>query len=502
MPGVKGSAHDTRWLEAVRPGTWTNPEPSGRYHLVVIGAGPAGLVAAAGAAGLGAKVALVERHLMGGDCLNVGCVPSKGLIRAARAWHEVRRAAGEFGAPPACGDGRFEHAIERMRNKRADLSRHDSPARFRDELGVDVFLGEARFTGRETVEVGDASLRFRRALIATGARAGIPPIPGLEEAGYLTNETLFDIERQPASLAVIGGGPIGCEMAQTFARFGTDVTLLDVAGHVLPREDADAAGLVQRALERDGVRLELGVKISGVEREGGICRIAVERDGESSWVDAERILVAAGRRPNVEGLGLEAAGVKADRGGVVVDDRLRTANSRIYAAGDVASKYQFTHAADAQARIVLQNALFPGRKRASDVVIPWVTYTSPEVAHVGMTADEAARSGAEVEALTVPLSGVDRAVLDGDDEGFLRLYVRRGRDRVLGATLVAGHAGEMAGELAVMIAARVGLSKIADVVHPYPTQAEVIRKAADTWRRGRLTPAVRAVFRTWFRWTA
>jgi pyruvate/2-oxoglutarate dehydrogenase complex dihydrolipoamide dehydrogenase (E3) component len=493
--------HERRMLEHVAPPDWLNPEPADRYHLVVVGAGPAGLVAAAGAAGLGARVALVEKSRMGGDCLNYGCVPSKGLIRAARAWTEARRAHGEFGAAPVHGRESFETAIERMRSLRADLSHHDSAARYTD-LGVDVFLGEGRFTGRDTLEVGGQTLRFKRALISTGARAAAPPIPGLEDAGYLTNETLFSIAEQPRRLAVIGAGPIGCEMSQSFARFGTEVTLLDMSDHVLAREDADAAEIVQRSLLADGVRLEMGVEIAGVEVRDGAKLVTARRGGETVEIAADEILVAAGRAPNVETLGLEQAGVEYDRKGVEVDDRLRTSNRKIYAAGDVASAFKFTHTADAQARIVIQNALFLGRKKATGMVVPWVTYTSPEIAHVGLTHDQANQQGIEVETVTVGLDGVDRAVLDGEDAGFVRLYVRKGKDTVVGATLVAEHAGEMAGELAVIVGAGVGLSRLAEVIHPYPTQAEVIKKAADAWRRQKLTPRVKRLFDWWFRVTA
>ena len=492
-----------RLLANVHPPDWVNPEPAGRYHLVVIGAGTAGLVSAAGAAGLGARVALIERHLMGGDCLNVGCVPSKGVIRAARAWHEAREAHERFGGPAVDGrsdgsHGDFGLAMERMRRLRAGISVHDGAARFRG-LGVDVFLGEGRFVDPETVEVDGRRLRFRRAVIATGARPAVLPIPGLVEAGHLTNETVFNLTELPPRLAVLGGGPIGCELAQSFARFGSRVTVLDMAGHVLPREDADAAEIVQQALQRDGVQLALNARILEVRSRGAERVVVFESGGERREVEADRILVTVGRTPNLEGLGLEAAGVRSNPKGVEVDDRLRTSNKRIYACGDVASPFQFTHAADAQARIVIQNALFFGRSKASALTIPWCTYTSPEVAHVGLYEKDAKEKGHEVETLTVPLSTVDRAILDGADEGFLRVHLRKGTDKILGATLVAEHAGDMLGELCLAITHGIGLGKIASVIHPYPTQGEVVKKAADTWRRGKLTPGVKKAFAGWFR---
>jgi pyruvate/2-oxoglutarate dehydrogenase complex dihydrolipoamide dehydrogenase (E3) component len=498
FPVEPADEHNRVLIENVHPTDWTNPEPAARYHLVVIGAGTAGLVSAAGAAGLGARVALVERHLMGGDCLNVGCVPSKGVIRAARAWHEARTAAGRFGAPAAAGGGDFGAAMERMRRLRAGISAHDGARRFRD-LGVDVFLGDGRFVAPDAVEVGGRRLAFRRAVIATGARAAVPAVPGLAEVGYRTNETIFNLTALPARLAVIGGGPIGCELAQAFARFGSRVTLLVQHSHVLVREDAAAAAVVQQAMERDGVAIELGMKLVEVKRRGGESIVAYERGGGRRELAVDEILVAAGRAPNVEGLGLEAAGVRYGREGVEVDDRLRTSNPRVFACGDVASRFQFTHVADAQARIVIQNALFFGRAKASALIIPWCTYTSPEIAHVGLYEEDARERGLAVETLTVPLAEVDRAILDGAVEGFLRLHLKAGSDRILGATLVAEHAGDMLGELCLAVSQGIGLGKIAGVIHPYPTQGEVVKKAADLWRRGKLTPFVKKAFAWWFR---
>ena len=495
--------HNRRLLGNVHPSDWVNPRPAPVYNLVVIGGGTAGLVSAAGAAGLGAKVALIERHLLGGDCLNVGCVPSKGVIRASRAWQDAREAARRFGAPEVAGRegsgrGDFAAAMERMRRIRAGISVHDSAQRFQG-LGVDVFLGDGRFVAPDVVEVAGERLRFRRAVIATGGRAAIPPVPGLAESGYLTNETIFNLTELPARLAVIGAGPIGCELAQSFARFGSEVTLLDRDSHVLVREDADAAEIVQKALEKDGIRLELGAKLLEVRRQGDGRVVVFEADGDRKEITVHHVLVAAGRAPNIEGLGLEAAGVAYSPKGVQVDDNLRTTNKSVYACGDVASRFQFTHIADAQARIVIQNAFFFGRAKASALTVPWCTYTAPEVAHVGMYEQDAKETGIEVDTLTVPLASVDRAILDGADEGFLRLHLEKGKDRILGATLVAEHAGDMIGELCLAITHGIGLSKIASVIHPYPTQGEVVKKAADTWRRGKLTPKVKKAFNWWFR---
>ncbi len=500
--------YNLKLIENVHPPAWINPRPKERYHMVVIGAGTAGLVSAAGAAGLGAKVALIERHLMGGDCLNVGCVPSKGVIRASRAWRDAREAAARFGGPAVARDaaGDFGVAMERMRRLRAGISVHDGARRFQS-LGIDVFLGGGRFVSPDTVEVGGERLRFRRAVIATGARAAEPPIPGLAETGFRTNETIFNLTELPPRLVVIGGGPIGCELSQSFARFGSRVTHLDQEPRILPREDADAAEIVQRAMIEDGVRFEFNMKVVEVrrrraERAEDIEKVVTfEREGQRHEVVADEILIAIGRAPNIEGLGLEAAGVRYGERGVEVDDNLRTSNQRIFACGDVASRYQFTHAADAQARIVIQNALFFGRAKASALTMPWCTYTTPEIAHVGLYEQDAREKGIGIDTLTVPMSGVDRAILDGADEGFLRVHVEKGSKdgRILGATLVAEHAGDMIGELCLAVTHGIGLAKIASVIHPYPTQGEVVKKAADTWRRGKLTPTVKKIFDVWFR---
>ncbi|MEM9594671.1 MAG: mercuric reductase [Acidobacteriota bacterium] len=490
--------HNRRLIASVHPPDWVNPEPAERYHLVVIGAGTGGLVTAAIAVSLGAKVALVERHLMGGDCLNVGCVPSKGIISAARAWRTARDAHRDLGAPKGEGPGDFALAMERMRSLRADIGPVDGAERFRD-LGVDVFLGEGRFVAGDVVEVGDRRLRFRRAVIATGARASAPPIPGLDTVRYRTNEDLFELTELPRRFGVIGAGPIGCEMAQSFARFGSEVVLFDMADQVLPREDDDAAKVVQGALEKDGVDLRLGVKIEGLRPAGDGQEVAFSKDGKRDRVVVDELLVAVGRAPNVEGLGLEAAGVAYDRKGIQVDGRLRTTHRKIFAVGDVASKYQFTHTADAQARMVVRNAFFFGRGRSSDLVIPWCTYTSPEVAHVGLHPSEAEGLGLRVETMTVPMEDVDRARLDGEDEGFLRVHLEAGSDKILGATLVAEHAGDMIGHLSFAMTHGLGLSKFSSTIFPYPTQGEVFRKAGDQWNRRRLTPFAQRFFELWFR---
>jgi len=495
-------SHNLELLANVHPPDWVNPEPAGRYNLVVVGAGTAGLVSAAGAAGLGAKVALIERHLLGGDCLNVGCVPSKCIIRPARVIGELRHAETLGVRVPAGTAVDFGAVMERMRRLRARISHHDSARRFRDELGVDVYVGQARFNGRDSVEVGGRTLRFSKAVITTGARAAHPAIPGLEDVGFLTNETVFNLTERPRRLAVIGGGPIGCELAQAFRRLGSEVVLFNDTPHILPREDADAAEIVQSAFVREGIALEMNSRITRAERGADGVRLYYQTGPHEHFTTVDAILVGAGRAANVEGLGLEAAGVSYGARGVEVDDHLRTSNPRIFAAGDVCMDHKFTHAADAAARIVIQNALFPGpRRKLGSLVMPWCTYTDPEVAHVGMYERDAAQAGIEIDTFVRRMAEVDRAVADGEEEGFVKIHVRKGKDQIVGATIVARHAGEMIGEVAVAIAGGVGLGALASVIHPYPTQAEAMRQCGDAYRRTLLSPLVKKLFQTWLRWT-
>lgn len=494
--------HNRFLVDNAHPTDWVNPQPAPRYNLVVIGGGTAGLISAAGAAGLGARVALVERHLLGGDCLNVGCVPSKALIRAARAAAGVRDAS-MFGIDVRA-DARadFPFVMERMRRLRASISPNDSAARYRS-LGVDVFFGQARFASRDTIQVGKQTLRFKKAVIATGARASKPSIRGIDEVSYLTNETVFSLTELPSRLAVIGAGPIGCELAQAFARFGSQVYLVEAMHGILPHEDPDAAELVRQSMLRDGVQLlccgqELGVRSS---HDGRQKHLTVDSHGQHYDIAVDQILVGVGRTPNTDGLDLERAGVAYDQRGVTVDDRLRTSNPRVFAAGDVCSRYKFTHAADAMARLVLQNALFFGRARLSALTIPWCTYTDPEVAHVGLYPHEAEAQGIATVTLEQPLQHVDRAILDGEDHGFVRVLVKQGTDQILGATIVASHAGDMISELTLAMVGRLGLSTIARTIHPYPTQHEAVKRVADAYNRTRLTPRLKSILQRWFAWS-
>jgi pyruvate/2-oxoglutarate dehydrogenase complex dihydrolipoamide dehydrogenase (E3) component len=492
VPAVQvlpADAHNAALVANVHPPDWKNPSPDGRYNLVVIGAGTAGLITSLVAASLGAKVALVERHLMGGDCLNVGCVPSKSLIRSAHLAHVRGERAPDFAA-----------AMERMREIRARISHDDSAKRYRDEFGVEIFFGHARFTGPGTLDVDGTTLEFAKAALTTGARATAPPVPGLREAGYLDNETVFTLTERPRRLAVIGAGPIGCELAQAFRRLGSEVTLLELAPQILVREDPDAAALVTQALIRDGVELVLGCTLERVERRGAekVVQLRCPQAGARSLV-CDEILVGAGRAPNVENLGLEAVGVAYDpSAGIRVDDFLRTTNPRIYAAGDCAMAWKFTHAADAAAKIVVQNALFSfgplGRKRLSALVMPWCTYTDPEIAHVGLYPKDAEARGIALDTYQVPIARANRAVTDGQEEGLVKVHVKKGTAEIVGATVVAAHAGELITQLTLAITQKIPLGAFTSVIYPYPTQGEALKAAAGLYTRTRLTPAVKRAF--------
>lgn len=488
----------------LHPHDWQNPVPTERYNLVVIGAGTAGLVTAAGAAMLGAKVALIEQHLMGGDCTNVGCVPSKAMIRSARAVQDVRQAE-RFGVQVPDGmQVNFAQVMERLRQVRSEISANDSARHMRDDYGVEVFFGQAAFASADTITVGGQQLRFRKAAIATGSSPVQLPIEGLEEVGYLTNETVFNLTERPTRLVVIGGGYIGCELAQTFQRLGSQVTLLQRGKRILKKSDPDVSELMQRIFVEEGINLVLDAQVLRVERRGDEKVIYYESGGICHTAVVDDILVGVGRKPNIDGLNLDQAGVKADpKQGVCINDYLQTSNPRIYAVGDCCMSWKFTHAADAAARIVIQNALFSvlgiGRRKLSDLTMPWCTYTDPEVAHVGMPASEVAQRQ-DVRTFTLSLNEVDRAVTDGETDGFAKIHVAGNRDRILGATVVARHAGEMINEITLTMEKKLGLGAIASVIHPYPTQAEVIRKVADQYSLSRFTPFLKQLTTTWLRW--
>jgi pyruvate/2-oxoglutarate dehydrogenase complex dihydrolipoamide dehydrogenase (E3) component len=485
--------HNQTLVSYVHPNDWVNPIPTATYDLVVIGAGTAGLVVAAGAAGLdiGLKVALIEKHLMGGDCLNVGCVPSKCIIRSSRVVGELWSAK-DFGINVPNIEVDFRTVMERMRRLRAGISHHDSATRFQ-KLGIDVFLGNGHFSSDNTIEVGGQTLRFKKAVIATGARAVRPPLSGIEEAGFLTNETVFSLTDRPQRLAVIGGGPIGCELAQAFRRLGCEVIVFHRGSHLLNKEDADAADIIQNAFLREEIRLVLDAQMQRVEKSSAGKTIYFKVNDRLESITVDEILAGAGRAPNVEGLNLEAVGVDFDsRKGVKVNDYLQTTNPKIYAAGDICMDWKFTHAADASARIAIKNMFFSpfglGRSKLSDLTMPRVTFTDPEIAHVGLSETEAHNQGIAINTILIPLSQVDRAIADGETEGFFKIHHKQGSDHIVGATIVARHAGEMISEVTTAMVGKLGLSTLSGVIHPYPTQAEGIKKAADAYRRTLLTP--------------
>jgi pyruvate/2-oxoglutarate dehydrogenase complex dihydrolipoamide dehydrogenase (E3) component len=489
--------YNQQLIAEVHPPTWRNPTPQKKYDLVVIGAGTAGLVVAAGAAGLGIglKVALIERYLMGGDCLNFGCVPSKAIIRSSRVIGELAKAK-QLGITVKDIDINFAEVMTRMRRLRSSISHHDSAQRFAD-LGIDVFFGDAHFTSDQTIAVGDIALSYQKAVIATGARAVTPKIEGIEATGFQTNETIFSLTELPKRLAVFGGGPIGCELSQAFHRLGAQVTLFHKHGHLLNREDADAAQIIQHTLINEGINLVLNAQIIRTEKTATGKKIYYQAHNQENSIAVDEILIGAGRQANIETLNLEAVGVKSNQKGIVVNDYLQTTNPRIYAAGDVCLDWKFTHTADATARIVIKNTLFSpfglGKSKFSDLVVPWVTYTDPEIAHVGIYETDAQAQGIEVSTIKIMMSNVDRAITDGETEGFVKIHHQKGSDRILGATIVATHAGEMISEITAAMVNKIGLNGLSSVIHSYPTQADAIKKAADAYRRTLLTPRTKSL---------
>lgn len=470
-------------MDAALPGP-PSPRPVRRDgHLAcdicVIGAGSAGLSVAAGAVQMGASVVLVEKGEMGGDCLNTGCVPSKALIAAAHMAHAASESAA-FGIDLAPAAIRFDAVNDHVHRVIGAIAPHDSVARF-ESLGVTVIRAAAHFVDDRTVEAGGERIRARRFVVATGSRAAMPPIPGLAESGFLTNETIFRLRDRPGHLIVMGGGPIGIEMAQAFRRLGSEVTVVEKVS-LLPRDEPEAVAVVRDALSAGGVRLLEGHGVVAVRRIDDAVHVDV--DGGEAIVGTH-LLVATGRRPNTEGLGLDAAGIAATARGITVDARLRTTNRRVFALGDVCGGPQFTHVAGYQAGIVIRNALFMLPAKVDYAALPWVTYTDPELAHAGLTEAEARKAGHSVEILSWPFAMNDRAQAERRTEGLAKIVVGS-RGRILGATIVGPRAGELIGTWALAIAQRLGIGAVAGVVLPYPTLSEVSKRAAGSYYTPRL----------------
>lgn len=459
------------------------------YDLCVIGGGSAGLVAAAGAAALGAKVVLVEKHKMGGDCLNYGCVPSKALLHSAKVAQTIRR-AGDAAIDVHVPGVNLEHVMQRVRTVIQTIEPNDSPERFRS-LGVEVIFGAGKFTGRNRFKVNGHLLSARKYIISTGSRPAIPDIPGLRDVPYLTNETVFDLNEPVPRLLVLGGGPIGVELAQAFVRLGSEVHLVDRKWYILKNEDPDLAQVVETRLREEGVTLHLGVSPLKVEGEAGHLRLSIKQtDGEVKWLEGTHLLVATGRRANVEHLGLEAAGVKVVHGRIEADKRLRTANRDIYACGDVVGPYQFTHMAEHHAGIALRNALFHIPAKIEERVIPWCTFTDPELARVGLSEAEAKAQGIAYQVYTFPFHEVDRAITDNESKGMAKI-ITAPNGRLLGAAIVGPNAGELIHEYVLALSRHLKVGDLANVIHIYPTLAQINRRVANEQLKAKLTPRSR-----------
>ncbi|HUF26188.1 MAG TPA: mercuric reductase [Gemmatimonadaceae bacterium] len=466
------------------------------HDLIVIGGGTAGLVMSAGAAGIGARVALIEQDRLGGECLWNGCVPSKALIAAARSAHGART-AGRFGVDASDVQVDFGRVLEWVSAAQQRIAPHDSPERFRS-LGVDVIDGTARFVGERTIRVDGRTMSAKRIVVATGSKPAVPPIDGLADVPHLTNETIFSLDRQPRTLLILGAGPIGLELAQAFARLGTRVRVVEAMPQLLPREDHELAAMLGERLAAEGVEVLLDTKVTRVTRDGATLRLVAQRgDGTAVTVEGDALLVATGRTSNVASLEAEKGGVETGKSGVVVDERLRTTADGVWAAGDVTGGLRFTHVADFEARLVIRNAFFPFTSRADYSAVPWVTFTEPELAHVGLTENEAReRRGDDVRVWRRPFAELDRAIADGEPHGMVKLVTDR-KGRILGGHVLGHGAGNLIGEITLAMKHGIGAGKLGNTVHAYPTYPEAIRQAAEGYYKSRFTGAVRSIAR-WF----
>lgn len=459
------------------------------FDICVIGGGAAGLVVAAGGASLGAKVALVEKHKMGGDCLHYGCVPSKTLLQSAKV-AQLMRDAGHYAVPAAQPDTRLADVMERVAGVIKQIEPHDSPERFR-ELGVDVILGDGHFTDPHSFSVDGRVITAKHFVIATGSRAAVPRIEGIEDVPYLTNEQVFDLREPVESMIVLGGGPIGIEMAQAFGRLGSQVSVVQRGPQILSKEDPDMAEIVAERLKKEGIALLTDHTPSMVEHRDGRFFLSLEDgQGNSQTITASHLLVAAGRRPNIEGLGLDKAGVDTDKGRIQVDARLRTSNKRIFAAGDVVGSYQFTHMAEHHAGVVLRNAIFRLPAKVEQKVIPWATFSEPELARVGLSETEAKQQAVQHRVYSFPFQDMDRAKADGSTEGFAKI-ITTPKGKLLGAAIVGPHAGELIHEYVLAIAKGMKAAELSNIIHIYPTLAQINRRVADARMKEGLTPSAK-----------
>ncbi len=463
------------------PRGWKNPKPAELYDLLIIGGGPAGMTAATIARSHNAKVALVEKEHLGGECVTSGCIPSKALIRSSRTAAEIRNAAKYGIKVPKGWKVDFGAIMQRVHQLQTDISAFDAAKHFK-KMGVDIFLGKGRFTGTYRFEIDGKILTFKKAIIATGTQPIALNVSGLDRSDYLTNNEIFHLTKLPTQMAVVGGGPIGCELAQAFARLGSKVTLITRGPSILPREETVASEQLKAALEADGVEILLNTQIKRVEKKGKKKILYLNKKSKRLAVDT--LLVSIGRTPAVEGLGLDLAGIQYDhQKGIFADEYLLTSNPHIYAAGDSSSPYKFTHVSRELGKIAVEHALGLNRTKASSLIIPWCTFTDPEVAHVGLTEKEARTKGVSVETLTLELDHIDRAILDGETHGFLKLLIKTGSDQIVGATLVASHAGEMISEITTAMNSENGLLALLRAIHVFPTQAEIIRNAAQALKK-------------------
>ncbi|MCB0405929.1 MAG: mercuric reductase [Bdellovibrionales bacterium] len=470
------------------------------YNLAVLGAGSGGLVCAAGAAGLGAKVLLIEKHKMGGDCLNTGCVPSKALIKSAKIAVQLRH-ADRYGVRCKEIAVDFRAVMERVQSIIRTIEPHDSPERFRS-LGVDVEFGPASFVSPNEVTNGEKTFRAKRIVVATGSRPHVPAIEGLSLVQVLTSENVWELRELPEKLVVIGGGPIGCELAQCFARFGSHVTVLTNGKRLLERDDIEASATLAETFFSEGIEVKFQAEPRRIVQKNGTTVLEyANSDGATATVDCTAVLLAAGRRPNLEELNLDAVGIRYTSRGIEVNDNLQTSLAHVYACGDVAGPYLFTHTADFQARAILRNALFPGSKAINYRVVPWCTYTDPEIAQVGLTESAAKQTGIGYVVTRYDLKDLDRAICDGTNRGFVKVLTEKGKDSILGATLVGEHAGDLLHEFVVAMQNKIGLKKLAGTIHVYPTLAEGPKRAADAWMRTLLTESTKRMLQKYFAWS-